>query len=162
MSAFGSSKFGSGGDSGWVTLNLTALMDILSNLLFFLLASYNTQALELEANPKLTLPGSSSTTNVQKALEVKVTTEKVSVAGVPLADVKENAVVGKSDKDDTHPGIVKALKSLKGQRASKDIPDPEMLLLLADRNTDSTVIATVLKSAGTAGFVNVKFGVISR
>ena len=38
---FGVRSGGGGGGGGSISLNLTALMDILSNLLFFLLASYS-------------------------------------------------------------------------------------------------------------------------
>jgi hypothetical protein len=33
---------------------------------------------------------------------------------------------------------------------------------LADKNTDSDVVSKVLKTAGYAGFVNVRFGVIAQ
>ena len=35
-------------------------------------------------------------------------------------------------------------------------------LLLADQDTDSDVVTKVLKTAGYAGFVNVRFGVIAQ
>ena len=49
QSAFGGS--GGGGSMAAVALNLTALMDILSNLLFFLLASYTAQSVEMRVSP---------------------------------------------------------------------------------------------------------------
>jgi biopolymer transport protein ExbD len=45
---------------------------------------------------------------------------------------------------------------------SDDLPGQDVVLLLADRNTDSGIITKVMKTAGMAGFVNVKFGVISQ
>jgi len=35
-------------------------------------------------------------------------------------------------------------------------------LLLADKDTDTDVVSKVLKTAGQAGFVNVRFGVIAQ
>ena len=51
---------GSGSEIQGVSLNLTALMDILSNLLFFLMASYTAQSLEVKQKADLHLPISSS------------------------------------------------------------------------------------------------------
>ena len=50
---------GGGGGEASIALNLTALMDILSNLLFFLLASYTSQSVEVESGG-LKLPASKS------------------------------------------------------------------------------------------------------
>ena len=52
---------------------------------------------------------------------------------------------------------------IKGNR-SQTGPDPEAsgILLLADQDTDSDVVTKVLKTAGYAGFVNVRFGVIAQ
>ena len=57
---------------------------------------------------------------------------------------------------------LKKLKAYKRDKGPDGTPDAEMVLLMADRRTDAAVITSVLRSAGTAGYVNVKFGVIAR
>ena len=57
-SVFGGSS--GGGGTAIPALNLTALMDILSNLLFFLLAAYAAQATEVENKAEMRLPASPS------------------------------------------------------------------------------------------------------
>ena len=57
------------------------------------------------------------------------------------------------------------LRNLKVSREGggrADLSDAALMLLLADKGTQSQTIATVLKTAGMAGFYNVRFGVISR
>ena len=75
----GSSSKGFGGDPGaaW-SINLTALMDILSNLLFFLLASYTAQDLEVKKS-NITLPASTSDQKVLPGLIVTITRGRTSV-----------------------------------------------------------------------------------
>lgn len=162
---FGSGKGGfSGGEPAPnVSLNLTALMDILSNLLFFLLASYSTQTTEVAQKPDMKLPDSSSRTKIEKELTVTVTKKELLVADVPVDNIA-NGKVG-NDDGETIKSLLDRLKVVKASRAAAgqdDLPGADTLLLLADRDTDSIQIARVLKTAATAGFVKARFGVITQ
>jgi biopolymer transport protein ExbD len=148
-----------------VALNLTALMDILSNLLFFLLASYTTQSLEVEQKANLRLPASSSQLTLLPALNVSVTQKQILVANVPVVDLEGDRILGTVEADDKIVPLYDRLKSVKAARAAAgrdDLPESDLVLLLADRDTDSSVITRVLRTAGMAGFVNIRFGVIAR
>ena len=162
MSALG--KGGGGGETASVSLNLTALMDILSNLLFFLLASYSSQAAEVAQNIKL--PSSSSQLKLDPALTITVTARDIQLAGVPVAEIDKGMVKGLTEESEKIGPLFDRLKSVKAQRtaAGKDDmgPESEMILLMADKSTDSLVITKILKTAGSAGFVNVRFGVTSQ
>ena len=85
---FGGHKgaFGGGGGEGGeaaLSLNLTALMDILSNLLFFLLASYTAQSVEVEGHAGLKLPSSTSQVALNPQITVTVTETAIDVGGIP-------------------------------------------------------------------------------
>jgi biopolymer transport protein ExbD len=73
----------SGGGTPMVALNLTALMDILSNLLFFLLAAYAAQATEVENKSELRLPSSTSQVRLQLQLTISITQSAIQVADAP-------------------------------------------------------------------------------
>ncbi len=163
---FGKGMGGGGGGAGAaaIALNLTALMDILSNLLFFLLASYTAQSVEVDSSG-LRLPPSTSQLALTPQVTITVTTTRIDVSGVPVANVERGSVVGDLDSEGKLGPLYERLHSVKISRESAgraDIADADLILLLADKNTDSRTINTVLKTAGHAGFYNVRFGVISR
>jgi biopolymer transport protein ExbD len=164
QSVFGGSS--SGGGTPGVALNLTALMDILSNLLFFLLAAYAAQATEVEDKAEMRLPSSSSQVRLQLQLTVSITQHAIQVADVPVAHIEQGKLVEKADEEGKIPGLYAKLMSIKerrvetGREQSTDVASG--ILLLADKDTDSDVVTKVLKTAGYAGFVNVRFGVIAQ
>jgi biopolymer transport protein ExbD len=168
MSVFGGhgKGFGGGdGDAGSVSLNLTALMDILSNLLFFLLASYTAQALEVEQKADLHLPSSTSQAKLTPNLTIRVTTHDIKAADVPVAKVENSKIVGSPEEGDKIVALYDRLSSIRKMRQAAgkdDLQDADVVLLLADRATDAILITKVLKTCGMAGFVNVRFGVISK
>ncbi len=163
-----SGVFGGGGGGGAdasLALNLTALMDILSNLLFFLLASYTAQSVEVEGQAGLKLPSSSSQLALQPQVTITVTTSTIDVSGVPVGKLSNGALVSDLDPNGTLSPLYERLKTVKASRESAgraDMADSDLVLLLADKGTDSKTISTVLRTAGYAGFVNIRFGVISR
>lgn len=169
--ALGGKRSVFGGASGHrgtpvVMLNLTALMDILSNLLFFLLAAYAAQATEVENKTEMRLPSSSSQTRLQLQLTISISQQAVQVADVPVARIEKGKLVaGAEDEQGTIPPLYEKLVSIKERRAQagrEPTGEASGILLLADKDTDSDVVSKVLKTAGRAGFVNVRFGVIAQ
>jgi biopolymer transport protein ExbD len=159
-------KFGGGGDApANVSLNLTALMDILSNLLFFLLASYSTQTTELAQKPDMKLPDSSSQVKIEKELTLTLTTKELLVADVPVAQMVDGKIGGVADDQAKIDPLFERLRAVKATRTAAgqdDLPGSDTILLLADKGTDSTQIARILKTAAAAGFVKARFGVVGQ
>jgi biopolymer transport protein ExbD len=156
---------GSASGTPMVALNLTALMDILSNLLFFLLAAYAAQATEVENKSELRLPASTSQVRLQLQLTISITQTAIQVADVPVARLAKGRLEEALDEEGRIPALYTKLVSIKGNRAQTEQeqgPEASGILLLADKNTDSDVVSKVLKTAGHAGFVNVRFGVIAQ
>jgi biopolymer transport protein ExbD len=163
---FGGSAPGNGGAGmAGVSINLTALMDILSNLLFFLLASYTSQSVELESQSGLKLPSSTSRLSLTPQITITVTDSRIDVGGVPVGSIQHGQIVEPLDRDGNVGALYDRLDKVKASRQAAgraDMADAALVLLLADRGTDSETITRVLKTAGRAGFYNVRFGVISR
>ncbi len=165
---FGKASVFGGGPSGGtpsVALNLTALMDILSNLLFFLLAAYAAQATEVENKAEMHLPASTSQTRLQLQLTVSITHHAVQVADAAVSPIQNGRLVEADDEQGRIPSLYAKLMSIKERRAEagrEQAGEASGILLLADKDTDSDVVSKVLKTAGRAGFVNVRFGVIAQ
>jgi biopolymer transport protein ExbD len=159
-----------GGSSGSVgtpvpALNLTALMDILSNLLFFLLAAYAAQATEVENKAEMHLPVSTSQVRLQLQLTISITQHFIQVADSPVTPIDKGKLVEPDDEQGRIPSLYAKLVGIKERRAQagrEQTGEASGILLLADKDTDSDVVSKVLKTAGHAGFVNVRFGVIAQ
>jgi len=161
-SAFGG---GGGGGDASLTLNLTALMDILSNLLFFLLASYSAQSVEVKTHAGLTLPSSTSQLALSPQITITVSSTGIDVSGIQVANVAGGLVSDPLDEDHKIGALYERLKQVRITRDAAgrgDMADANLVLLLADKGTDSRTISTVLRSAGMAGFANVRFGVVAQ
>ena len=162
-SVFGGASGGSG--TSVVALNLTALMDILSNLLFFLLAAYAAQATEVENKAEIRLPSSTSQVRLQLQLTVSITQHWVQVADIPVTPIEHGKLVEPEDAEGRIPSLYGKLMSIKERRAQsgrEQTVEASGILLLADKDTDSDIVSKVLETAGHAGFVNVRFGVIAQ
>jgi len=158
---------GSTGGGGTVvpSLNLTALMDILSNLLFFLLAAYAAQATEVENKAEMRLPSSTSQARLQLQLTVSISQQFIQVADTPVTPIEKGKLVEPVDEEGKIPSLYAKLMGIKDRRAQaghEQTGEASGILLLADKDTDSDVVSKVLKTAGQAGFVNVRFGVIAQ
>jgi biopolymer transport protein ExbD len=149
-SVFGGATGGEG--TPVVALNLTALMDILSNILFFLLAAYAAQA--------------TSQVRLQLQLTISITQQLVQVADAPVARIEKGKLVKDAvDDEGTIPSLYDKLVSIKQRRdqaGREQTGEASGILLLADKDTDADVVSKVLKTAGRAGFVNVRFGVVAQ
>ena len=146
-------------------LNLTALMDILSNLLFFLLAAYAAQATEVENKAEMHLPASTSQVRLQLQLTISITQHAVQVADTPVTPIEKGKLVEPEDEEGKIASLYAKLVSIKERREKagrEQTGEASGILLLADKDTDSDVVSKVLKTAGHAGFVNVRFGVIAQ
>jgi biopolymer transport protein ExbD len=168
MSVFGGGGGGFGGGSHelpGVELNLTALMDILSNLLFFLLASYTTQSLEIQQKPGLHLPASSSQLKPTPDLTVSVTDSTIFVDDVPVAKVDGDKLSGTTLDGEKIVSLYDRLHTVQQAHAASGTDDEvhggDLVMVLCDKNTDSQIVAKVLKTAAMAGFVKARFGVLA-
>jgi biopolymer transport protein ExbD len=165
---FGGSGMGGGGGGGGAestALNLTALMDILSNLLFFLLASYTAQSVDVDGKAGFKLPASTSELTLTPQVTVTITRSAIDVSGVPVANITDGALDGPVDAKGNIAPLYDRLRNVKLSRESAgrgDLAESDLILLLADKGTESKTITTVLRTAGYAGFVNVRFGVIAK
>ena len=162
----GGKKGGLGGgndDIPNVAINLTALMDILSNLLFFLLASYAAANTEIKGADGMQLPASSSEAQASMSILVRVTLEKVEVEGKTIVTIKDGQFQAKIDGDKIMPLYTELQRiGTVGKKGVKMTEDNTVLLVLADKRADYAMISKVLKTAGYAGYPNFRFAVLKR
>ena len=105
---------GEGGDYD-VSLNLTAMLDVISNLLFFLMFSFAAQQSAIELDGEITLPTSSAELPPKKAINVAVGRAELLVEKDVIATIKNGKVVG--TPEGRIEALHKKLAQLRQQRA---------------------------------------------
>ncbi len=148
-------------DAGPGRINLTALMDILSNIIFFLMASFGAQTLELTSASKVELPSSTSELSLKMSINVAVGLEELFVEDEPVGKLQDGKLVG-LDADRFHPKLEETLKRVRAQRLAKNErpkDEEEMVLFIADKRLRFDTIDRVMKTCARAGFTKFRFAV---
>lgn len=157
-----SSPFGGAeGSDPPARLNLTALMDILSNIIFFLMASFGAQTLELASAAKVQLPSSTSELSLKMSLSVAVGMDELFVEDEPVGKLDNGRLVG-LDEARFHPPLERALRRMRTERLAKNEQPKdtdEVVLLIADRRLKFDTLDRVMKTCARAGFTKFRFAV---
>lgn len=160
----------SGGDVSH--LNITAMMDMMSILLVFMLKQFAAEQANMTMNDSLQLPKSNTPVKLQPSVNVTVTTQSIIIEGEPVVAVRGGAVDPSSKPEgpngyriapvvDTlqkHANRLKKLEVLTGGRQHFD----GTMLLLVDRSIPYRLVTEVLYSAGQAEFRNYRLVVLQK
>jgi biopolymer transport protein ExbD len=141
--------------------NLIALMDILSNIIFFLMASFGAQTLDMTSAQKVKMPKSTSELSLKMSLSVAVGMEELFVEDEPIGTL-DNGELTDLDKNRFVPSLEKALRRVTAQRLAKNEKkkdEDEIILFIADRRLKFETIDRVMKTCAKAGFTKFRFTV---
>ncbi|MCK6545407.1 biopolymer transporter ExbD [Myxococcota bacterium] len=144
-----------------VAMNLTALMDILSNIIFFLMASFGAQTLELTSAAKVALPSSTSELALKMSISVAVGMDELFVEDEPIGRLDKGVLLG-LDSDRYLPRLEDTLKRVKAQRLAKNerpTDQDDVILFIADKRLKFETIDRVMKTCAKAGFTKFRFAV---
>jgi biopolymer transport protein ExbD len=136
-------------------------MDILSNIIFFLMASFGAQTLQLTSAAKVSLPSSTSELALKMSISVAVGMDELFVEDEPIGKLKDGALLG-LDSDRFHPRLEETLKRVKAQRLAKNerpTEEDEVILFVADKRLRFDTIDRVMKTCARAGFTKFRFAV---
>lgn len=141
-----------------VMVNVTSLTDMFTVILVFLLQTYNTSEVQIEAPADIRMPTSQSEGVLTQGLEVTLSKDSLTIGKEILAQLK-GADFAANDKDPKDPNFLPALfKSLEKtakETTVKAVKDGQ-ILLIADRELPYAVIKKVMYTASMAGFPQVK------
>jgi biopolymer transport protein ExbD len=147
-----------------VPLNLVALIDILTNILFFLLVSYASQELQLQQAQKVKLPSSFVSQQLKMATMVSLSDEELKVEQVMLAKVQRGKIEAPMEGDKIVP-LYNKLNTLRAMRRSATrgpSENDDVVLLLCDKQVPFTMLSKVLRTAAMAGYPNFRFAVMRK
>jgi biopolymer transport protein ExbD len=145
-------------------INLTALMDILSNIIFFLMASFGAQTLELTSASKVQLPSSTSELSLKMSINVAVGFQELFVEDEPIGKLDNGKLMG-LDENRFHPKLEETLQRVRAQRLAKNErpkEEDEIVLLIADKRLRYETLDRVMKTCARAGFTKFRFAVAKK
>lgn len=150
------SRKGKGKPGADVSLNITAMADIFTVLLVFLLKSYAAGAMAVTTTAELDLPIAKNQNEAVEALKIEISSEYLVVEGESIVELKDY----KFPSDDLLPvGISKklfeSLKTLKDTAKTEN----SKVIILADKGTPYASLKVILTSAAGMGLTDFKMAV---
>jgi len=136
------------------TLNLNAMMDMLSIILVFLLTNISAEEQDFIIAKDLTLPNSNSELGFVKAVQLKLTTKELILNDTFVAQVENEQIVGAEVEKGK---IVPLYNMLQRYRSLSKDPENTTVVLQADKNFTFEVINKVMRTAAMAGYPNFRF-----
>jgi biopolymer transport protein ExbD len=142
-------------------LNITAMMDMMTILLVFLLKSWSVQVSNIQLS-EVEPPKSSTQLALAEALKVQITPSGIVVEGDLVVPVRRGAVDPSYKKQGANDYEILPLESVAQQHANRERKIAQMrgedwkgeLSLIADKSTPYRLITEVLYSVGQAGYRN--------
>jgi biopolymer transport protein ExbD len=156
-------------ESSVYELNLTAMVDMFTIILIFLLRSYSTSAVQLTPADHLSLPASFSSNSPVEALKMVVGKHGIFVDDIKVIELT-NGVLDKKDIDGKDPSFIRALfvqldkqaqKSRDIAAVNESIKFDGKIILQADREISYSVLKRVMYTATIAGYNDVKMAAVA-
>lgn len=127
-------------------LNLTALMDIFTILVFFLMVN-SSDVRVLQQEKDITLPESGADTVPEDVLRIVVSGDSILVRG------RQAASVGSQDWPDDDEERIEGLYQALADRAGDSVPEAGLpAMIVADRKMEYAVLRPIMRTAVEAGF----------
>jgi biopolymer transport protein ExbD len=154
------------------SLNLVALMDIFTILVFFLLV--NSSNVQQPSNAGLRLPEAKVEKPIEESLVIQISDSSIVVQNQPIAELTEQLING---DDDLIPALVEELRyqaqrttSAQATEAQTISPDgdqqaqqePLSATLMADREIPFKLLKKIMLSAAEANYSQLSLAVIGR
>jgi len=140
------------------SLNLVALMDIFTILVFFLLV--NSSNVQPPSSPELRLPEAKVEKPIEPSLMIELTNNDIVVLGRKVADA---AAFLAPESDDLIPGLVEELRYQASRSAAqRTAGQPLQATLMADREIPFLLLKKIMLSAAEADYQQIAFAVIGQ
>ena len=146
------------------------MVDMFVILLVFLLKSYSTSPVTINASKDLTLPASTSTKDPIDALKLVVSKTGIFVDDKKIVDIAEGKLTAK-DIDAGDNNFIKALYEALDEQAKKSkniakqnetVEFDGKVVMQADRNLSYLLLRKVMYTSMLAGYSDVKIAVMTK
>lgn len=163
-------KFGSSANrgSGDVSLNITAMADIFTVLLVFLLMGFSTGAVNIFPSPGITLPSGAADEGHIEALKIEIGREGVQLESKPAAQLANYRFApGDIQPDGTAKSLAGAVRESRERQialagANTDVKLDSRIIVIADEKVPYSTVKAVLATAAVAGYTDFKLAVVKK
>lgn len=141
-------------------LMLAAMVDMMMNLLIFLITLYGTDPIEIEPSPELVLPRSTAERPIQAAPVLRVTTRQVALGSTVVATLVDGGagpmlpdgvlVDGRLPDLERELGAIATSAPVEGDKTRP-------IDIQCDKRISWDVLGPLVESAGRAGFGDFRF-----
>ncbi len=139
-------------------LALAAMVDMMINILLFLLQLYGNSTVMVQSSPDLSLPRSDSADPIRYAVNVVVSRAKVTVGPDTVSEFPaENRVPTELDLSAITAALTAAREAQQARNATTGTPEPAQVILQVDRRLPWEQLSPVIDAVGSAGFEDVRF-----
>jgi biopolymer transport protein ExbD len=152
-------------------LNITAMMDMMTILLVFMLISFTTQTSNITQSDQLALAASGTAKEVVESVSVTLTKSAILVEGKPVVSVHGGAIDA-SDKQsgDVNGLVITPLLNALAERATldkriaqlKSMPFEGAATIIADKTTPFRLLTEVMYTAGEAEYKKYRLIVLQK
>lgn len=147
---------GEGGSEYEVNVNLTAMLDVLTNLLFFLMFGLAAQQTAIENEGGVQLPVSKAELPPKKATNIVIGQRELRVDKEVVAAIHDGRLAQAVDEGRIE-ALYRKLVAVRGKRVASSSKqanreDDDVLMVLCDKNTSYTLLRRVLSTSAEAGF----------
>lgn len=139
-------------NSGGSAINLTALMDIFTVLLFFLI--FNQNDVDIQTNDAIQLPASVSENKPENNLLVMISKDEILVQG-RLITTTQAALASEGEEI----GALKQELQYQAQRTSANADGSRSITIMGDKDIGYTLLKKVMKTCAAAEFGNISLAV---
>ena len=151
---------GGGGDSEYdVNINLTALLDILTNLLFFLMVGFMSSKASMELDGGMQLPTSTAQLEPKKAVQVTVARKELRVEKEVIAQLRDGKVVAAKTQEGKIDPLLQRLQIIRKEKNATG-PEADILFVLCDKDTPYGLLRRVMMTAAEAGYPKFRMAVL--
>lgn len=148
-----------------VNINLTALLDVLTNLLFFLMFGAAAQQVNMELESGFVLPESSSEAPAVKTPALTIGRRDIRLEKQPIAELSQGFVRGIPDHKARIEPVFQKLQILRNEPAAGGQnqtggKDRDVLLVFCDKDTNYGLMHQVMNTAAQAGYAKFRMAVL--
>ena len=148
-------------------LQITAMMDMFTIIVFFLLFSYSEKPNEIDLDKGINLPESIAKIEHQNAVKLFLTQSYLKIDDQAIAKISGNKIEGFDPENPEKSGLYLKLKEYRAKKVAGKVAGKESessselhLLFFCDRDVPFEMINQVVKTAAMAGYPNFQLAVL--
>ncbi|MCB0369436.1 MAG: biopolymer transporter ExbD [Bdellovibrionales bacterium] len=162
-------KFKQNNKKSTFTLQLTAMVDMFTIMIVFLLKSYSTSAVHITPQQGLKLPHSSSYTEPVEALKLVVSLDGIYVEDQQVVPMQNGELIA-GDTDANDPDFIRGLYEALDKQAEKSKEIAKLneehhfegkVVMQADSRLNYKVLKKVMYTSSMAGYADLRLATVS-